>query len=976
MPTRGTGNRTRAACLNAEPGGGLPVSALPADDDWFGALAAAVLEQNAAAAAVGDLSGVTVLVPALPIAVELRAALLQAAGRPLLLPRFCTLKDWAFGTPMPDLPEPLAESQRLVLLHEALRSRGWFDERALWGMAAELAGLFDELSSRALPLPDDPAAFAEVLERAYALRASEPLAFEARVVHELWRALVSAEAPDAPAVYRMRLAGLAQAAQSSQTSGTRRPLFVVLDAPPDEALEAAELSFLQRYATYQPIRVAYPSPREARATALAATLDAAWTASSGQPLFERAQTLAERFPASPLAGRLALVATLGREQEAQAAVDQVKAWIGSGLRRIALIAQDRLSARRVRALLEREAILLSDETGWRLSTSRAAASVDALIETAAGQAYHRDFLDMCKSPFVFSDVDAESRRQAVFELERAIRRGSVKAGLPRIRRALAEHGGAAAPLAGQLLDRIEAATALLSAKPAPLARWIARLLRALDTLGARAALQDDVAGQALIELLETRHDELAERGGVLSFPAWRDWFNRECEEANFRDSGIASPVVLTALNAVCMRRFEAVALVGGDAKQLTPAAPSAFFGQSVRRELGLRTREDRERELRRDVELLLQFVPRVAVFWQAVQDGEANLVAPEFSLLSTLHALAWADDLLRPAPRATIETTAAAEAAEPVAVSAPAAPRVPSGQIPARISVSAYAQLVACPYRYFARYVLGLGEMDEVVEAMEKSDYGALVHRVLERFHSRHPLVSALSPDEALAALQACVAEVFAPAVADNFLAVGWRLRWEQKLPAYLDWQRAREAEGWRWAQAEWRVSRRLTLEAGRAVELYGTIDRIDRLASRDEAAGGWAALYDYKTQTAKAIGERMHDDLQLPSYALMHGEADCAAYVALDDEAITMVTAGGEAGEERKQGKKGEDASGSGVALAALAEAQGERLRVMFNAIHDGAPLPANGIGRVCRWCEVEGLCRKAHWAESGRGAVTEYGR
>lgn len=960
MPTPGTGSRTRAACLNAEPGGGLPVSVLPAGDDWFGALAVAVLEQNAAAAADGDLSGVTVLVPALPIAVELRAALLQTAGRPLLLPRFFTLKDWAFGTPMPDLPEPLAESQRLVLLHEALRSHGWFDERALWGMAAELAGLFDELSSRALPLPDDPAAFAEVLERAYALRASAPLAFEARVVHELWRALISAEAPDAPAVYRMRLAGLARAAPSTETP---RPVFVVLDAPPDEALEAAERTFLERYGAHQPVHVVYPSPREARATALAAALDAAWTTSSGQPLFERAQALAERFPESPLTGRLTLVPTLGRELEAQAAVDQVKVWIRSGLRRIALIAQDRLSARRVRALLEREAILLSDETGWRLSTSRAAASVDALIETAAGQAYHRDFLDLCKSPFVFADIDAEPRRQAVFELERAIRRGSVKAGLPRIRRALAEYGGTAAPLTGQLLDRIEAATALLSAKPAPLARWIARLLRALDTLGARSALQNDVAGQALIELLETRRDELAERGAVLSFPAWRDWFNRECEEANFRDSGIASPVVLTALNAVCMRRFEAVALVGGDAKQLAPTAPSAFFGQSVRRELGLRIREDRERELRRDLELLLQFVPRVTVFWQAVQDGEANLVAPEFSLLSTLHALAWADDLIRPAPPERAETLAAADAAEALAASGPAAPRVPSGQVPARISVSAYAQLVACPYRYFARYVLGLGEMDEVAETMEKSDYGALVHRVLERFHTRHPLVSALSTDEALAALQACVAEVFAPAVADNFLAVGWRLRWEQKLPAYLDWQRAREAEGWRWAQGELRVSRRLPLEAGRSVELYGTIDRVDRPAGEEGAAGGRAALYDYKTQTAKAIGERMHDDLQLPAYALMHGEAERAAYVALDDDAIAMVTAGGEAEE-------------GGVALAALAEAQGERLRVMFNAIHDSAPLPANGIDRVCRWCEAEGLCRKAHWAEHGNGAATGRGR
>ena len=59
-------------------------------------------------------------------------------------------------------------------------------------------------------------------------------------------------------------------------------------------------------------------------------------------------------------------------------------------------------------------------------------------------------------------------------------------------------------------------------------------------------------------------------------------------------------------------------------------------------------REDGERELRRDLELLLATVPRVVVTWQSVQDGEANLLAPELALLSTLHQLAWGDDLRRP----------------------------------------------------------------------------------------------------------------------------------------------------------------------------------------------------------------------------------------------------------------------------------------------------------------------------------------
>jgi ATP-dependent helicase/nuclease subunit B len=325
-----------------------------------------------------------------------------------------------------------------------------------------------------------------------------------------------------------------------------------------------------------------------------------------------------------------------------------------------------------------------------------------------------------------------------------------------------------------------------------------------------------------------------------------------------------------------------------------------------------------------------------------LQDGEANLLAPEFSLLSTLHQLAWRDDLQRrPLP--------ARGEALPEMTTAPvdtrqAAPVAPPELVPARVSVSAYASLVACPYRFFARHVLRLGEMDEVSEEMEKSDYGELVHRVLERFHSQCQVVSACSGDEALEGLQRCVEEVFGPAIESGFLATGWRLRWEKHLAAYLDWQREREAQGWRWWAAETRVSRELPLENGKTVELYGRIDRIDYAARNEDGTAG-VALYDYKTQSVKAIKDRLKDDVQLPSYALMHGNAAMAAYVALDDENVAALACGDEA-----------------QTLMREAENQGQRLIRAFNALHAGTPLSAHGVDSVCRWCEVSGLCRKEY--------------
>ena len=916
----------------------LASTALPAGEGFLDALAAALLDCCASEVAMGDLSSVRVLVPALPIAAELRSTLLRIAPRALLLPRFDTLTHWVQTAPLAGVPGPLAESERLVLLHDALRERGWFDEAALWGIASEMAGLFDELTSASVQLPEDEVALTEQLQHAYALRASEPLAFEARVVHELWRALAAAGQPDAAAVYRLRLAALAR--QVEETSSGAQPLVVLLDAAPDESLELAEREFLCRYGQMHALHVFHPAPREQRATPLMATLDAAWPGELHSPLFERALALTRQQQESPLVERLHLVPASGREQEAQAVVAQVGEWLNAGLRRLVLITQDRLTARRVRALLEREGVLVSDETGWKLSTSRAAAAVDALIETAAGNAYYRDLLDLCKSPYVFSDCDENGRKAAVFTLESAIRAASVKSGVPRIRRCLLEADGDGSKVLGlTLLDRVEAATTLLRSKPAPLARWINRLLKALEALGALEPLQHDAAGKALLDLLETRRRELAESAALFSLAAWHDWLNREFEAGNFRDGSISSPIVLTPLNAVCLRRFEAALLIGGDARQLTPAANGEFFNQSVRRDLGLRTREDGERELRRDLELLLATVPRVVVTWQSMQDGESNLLAPELALLSTLHQLAWNDDLHRPPLPARSE--AVPDVATAPGATAMASPVAPLALIPQRVSVSGYASLVACPYRFFARHVLGLGEMDEVAEEMGKSDYGALVHRVLECFHERHPVVTELSEEKALSALQDCVAEVFTPAVEENFLATGWRLRWEKRLLAYLDWQREQEVQGWRWAQAETRVSRVLPLDDGASVELYGRIDRIDHM----NGAEGGASLLDYKTQTAKVIKDRLKDDVQLPAYALLHGSAAQAAYVALDDEKIVVVTAGDEEG-----------------VLMAAAEAQGQRLQAVFVSMRAGVKLPAHGVDSVCQWCEMSGLCRREY--------------
>ena len=115
-------------------------------------------------------------------------------------------------------------------------------------------------------------------------------------------------------------------------------------------------------------------------------------------------------------------------------------------------------------------------------------------------------------------------------------------GLARVRRALLESEVPDKGLGFALLDRVEAAAALLRAGPAPLARWLGRLHAALGAVGMLDALAGDAAGRMLLDLLEERRTELSGNASPFSFNAWRDWLDREFEAASFRDGGIVRVV--------------------------------------------------------------------------------------------------------------------------------------------------------------------------------------------------------------------------------------------------------------------------------------------------------------------------------------------------------------------------------------------------------------------------------------------------
>lgn len=875
---------------------------------------------EACRARLPDLSGITVVVPNLLIAPALRSAIARAVAGPVLLPRIVTLSGWA--DLLLDGFEP--RCRRQLQLFAALSDWRWFEGSSRWQMADALAELFDELTQAGLALPDDAQDLQEQLSRGYDLQSAcaEQLSFEASFVHALWRA----DRHGLPSQLVARIQRLDAIADHAD-----QPLFVLWEGEP-AALESA---FMAHYARRQPVELFLPDRRQLDFDPALGLLNVAWPvepASAATPLLDRIRAL-ESLPPTSLGDRLSLVSAGSLEALARHVALQVKRWLVQGRDNIALIAADRVAARRARALLERDGILVTDETGWKLSTTRAAALIDAWLEVLAADGYHRDILDLVKSPFVAAELSSAVRASAIDAIERCIAERNIVAGLETLASAIGEAPQYRAAL--PLLERVHAARAAHPLTLATPAQWIDRLVAALRSLGADECLAADAAGSTVLDLLSERRAELANVSLKFAFADWREWLDRQLEAAAFRDVGIDSPVVMTHLAAIRLRNFAAAIVIGADREHLAPAASAPLLSNdAVRRELGLSDSAHAIARLRDDLALLVAQTDVVCFAWQGTSAGEEILPAVEIELLSLAHHSLFGDDLRR---SPMILPKSQCISPEPQRRPAPASP---AELLPQRVSASALQSLVNCPYQFFSRYVLGLGERDEVTEVLEKRDYGERVHDILARFHRRFPVLTGIPFSELLSALETESRMAFAHEIEVNYLESAWLARWERRLPAYLQWQLAREAAGWFFDRAELAADAALPLADGAQLRLVGRLDRLDCC---DAAEARSYAVLDYKNQSRQALNDKLRrpgEDVQLAVYTLLQGDAvSQAAYVALDDERI--------------------DARALPEPQA-MAAAQRQRFIAMFDAMHAESPLPAHGTESVCRYCEMRGLCRR----------------
>jgi ATP-dependent helicase/nuclease subunit B len=872
-----------------------------------------------------DLRGATILLPSYHVARPLAQALSAAANFPaLLLPRMVTLSDWAQSVPLAIPVRP--DTQRITALYQALRERRWFADADLWSLSRELLGLMDDLTRHHVALPESETEFSEQLAEAYRARSGQAMQFEARVVHELWYAMAAGGELggelDSVRAYQQRLALLAQRVDE--------PLYVLLTSD----LAAPEAHFLEACRARVPVTIFDLRKMTADAPACALLSRSLQHAAESTDL-RGAAALLKKQPEAALSHRLRLFGAHSLEQEARAAEVQVRRWLLAGKQNIALVAQDRLVARRVRALLERAGVLVCDETGWTFSTLAVSTVLMRWLDALQSDFYFQDLLDLLKSPFIFADQEASTRKQAVYQLEQLVRKHGVASHLDAFLDLA--HGEAEVET---VLVRLRQAAEALRRNSDTLAGWLRALNDSLSILGVLQGLAADAAGVQLLQALHTWQQELAVDNTRFSRAEWRHWLAQQLDAHTFRDSSIDSTVLLTHLVATRWRSFDTVLLLGSDAAHLPSTDNgSVWFNDAVRATLGLPTREANLAQQRDDLLALLAMNDTVLATWQDHKSGEKNLLSPHFEMLRVLHQLAYGDDLADKELAGMLAgaQVRAAEFSMP-APSAMPAPVVPHSLIPSRISVSGYNSLVACPYQYYARHMLRLNELDEVREGVEKRDYGEWAHDILHRFHQQFPVLGEHARAVLEEALQRISSEVFAPAVERDYLARAWLLRWQQAIPAYLDAQQKSEAEGWRYRNGE--VPFEMPLTDG--LTLHGRIDRVD-VQTRNE---GEIRVLDYKMMDATRLRNKLREageDVQLACYGHVY-EADEASFISIEKDKVITVAPPQDVPE--------------------LAQANIERLLAVFAQMRNGAAMPAHGVDEACMYCEMRGLCRKNDWS------------
>ena len=940
--------------------------------------------------ALPDLTGITILMSDTHAAVQFRKSLTREAQRnghtALLGPDIQILTNFIDSNQFRSSSNTVAKASRELILVEALREHpNLYGKSSPWLLAENLLQLFDELSQNQIALPDDIDHFTSQVREAYCIPGSitgeieAQLSHESELVYTLWKAwqqqLNAENNIDHHQLYIEKLA--------NYSHKTDQQLFLLgfTDFLPAEqqwfnklATQGKATLIIQGDESYKdnPYHPSHAikkiiednaqhlknehSPRNAYEE----VIDDIYSPNSIN-ILNRAKEISTRYPESPLQERISILPADNTEQEALSIELQIRQWLHIGKKNIAVVTHDRLLARRLRALLERTNIVLRDYSGWALSTTSAAAVLERWLECIEQDFNHLPLLDLLKSSFTFSPVEKEHVIYCAFRLEQdIILHENIAENIYRYKKQIERRARRideiwTEKLASDLheiLDRLDnAATplkALKNGKHNPI-KFLDALLQSMRDIDMFDGLANDIAGQRVLDEINSMHLSLSGREFSINWSEFRHWLGRTLERYSFVPPTQNSQVQLIDLNSSLLSKFDALIIAAADNEYL-PGRPtqSAFFNDAVRHSLKLSTTEKYTTNLFYRYRCLLHSASEIVFSYTTDNNGNSNLASPWLECLRHYHETAWNNNL---APEMLIQWLGGKYSGhrnedvetEPDVISGHAITMCDSQSLPTELSASGYQQLINCPYQFFASRCLNLKATEEIRIVLEKSDYGSRVHQCLQALHSDieylpGPFASAITSGnrmDAIECLNTISDKVFARDLEDNFQHRGWLQTWQRLIPMYIDWQ-INHNSMWEITGTE----KILNNERAGGFNLKGVIDRTD---ISDDGLG----IIDYKTGIPPSQQDILCGEaVQLPFYALLLSETiSQVEYLMLND------------GKVATKGRLQQDE------LAELVHAHTQRLDSLFNQLTSGSELPAWGDTKTCDYCDMDGICRRGAW-------------
>ncbi|MCF8166424.1 MAG: PD-(D/E)XK nuclease family protein [Rhodoferax sp.] len=919
------------------------------------------------------------------------------------LPQVMSFNDWLEAAPGAwKFPKKQTDLERWLSVYATLRKhkelQSWFKaetEAGSWGLAQAIIAACDTLSNSIAPslqkelhqlisnqeelIPQNTQSWIETLEpmldraigQAYPALAKKVVDQEAQVLLTFWRYITSSSDP----AFRKQFAMAAHLEATQRIAPTNvRPLIWVETADPTPIDKQLIQEYLADFAQHAPT--------------VEVTMDwesvALWAEalSPQMPEEQKLQTI-QTNTSNAHPEHWHLIAAKRFEELAWATAKTIEQQLISGKTNIALVAQDRLVARRARALLARlgPSLKIQDETGWKLSTTRAAAALNSwleLLRTPPEGPSAADLLEFLQNPFLDlgkclnsnSTRDPESLNGLVAQLEDILIASQAKSGWETFHMAIegsVSHGSAAPnPLLLELLQSIRGRLNRWRGIKINCALAHQYLMDDIELMGMTHGLEKDSAGKQLLELLETFDFDMEHQQIAMRLNEWLSLLKTVIEESSYEERGVnaAATLSILPLSSTRFREFESVVMVGCDEQQLPAfSEPPLFFSDALNRLLGGSSIEAQFIQQARDLSQLLISFSSVDLLWQSKsKSGEP------------LRPSAWIQRLQMVLPNWQVQNASAlfAPRSATATPSQMAIAKLDSDlPMPISMSPSAYKALRDCPYRYYVRSLLGLRKLKGFEEGFDASLAGQTLHKILRNFYhaiksEAQKSAAAITTDPEMRGvwmqdqLTLISEQVFKRLIEGDARVLGVLRDWQKQIPSFIQWQLDREAQGWQFHDAEVKVGFDLPFTDvdgnERHIRIEGYADRFDVSVDDPELA----SVIDYKNQSFTKVEQRSEvvlDDPQLLIYARASNESNKIPGCAVSAAEWVALKA------DVKKDGNGAERSVVVAEMPELMQVFSEQMTEDVQSLWSGKPLTAFAPDSVCQYCEARGICRKGMW-------------